>query len=40
MELLRCLVGSGKFDVLVEKAMESVGGKRERAEAWKVKLSK
>ena len=40
VELLRCLAGSGKFDGLVEKARESVGGKRKRAEAWKAKSSK
>ena len=40
MELLRYLVGSGKFDGLVEKARESVGGKRTRTEGWKAKSSK
>mmetsp|Transcript_1838 Transcript_1838/g.3502 ORF Transcript_1838/g.3502 Transcript_1838/m.3502 type:complete len:397 (+) Transcript_1838:79-1269(+) len=40
VELLRCLAGSGKFDGLVDKARESVGEKRKRAEAWKAESSK
>eukprot|EP00581_Thalassiosira_minuscula_P006799 CAMPEP_0183707480 /NCGR_PEP_ID=MMETSP0737-20130205/4042_1 /TAXON_ID=385413 /ORGANISM="Thalassiosira miniscula, Strain CCMP1093" /LENGTH=405 /DNA_ID=CAMNT_0025935149 /DNA_START=68 /DNA_END=1285 /DNA_ORIENTATION=- len=35
VEMLRCLAGSGKFESLVEKAKESAGEKRKRAEAWK-----
>mmetsp|Transcript_17464 Transcript_17464/g.37745 ORF Transcript_17464/g.37745 Transcript_17464/m.37745 type:complete len:379 (+) Transcript_17464:142-1278(+) len=35
VELLRCLAGSGKFEKLVDKARESAGEKRKRANAWK-----
>eukprot|EP00580_Thalassiosira_gravida_P005161 CAMPEP_0201656490 /NCGR_PEP_ID=MMETSP0493-20130528/46551_1 /ASSEMBLY_ACC=CAM_ASM_000838 /TAXON_ID=420259 /ORGANISM="Thalassiosira gravida, Strain GMp14c1" /LENGTH=409 /DNA_ID=CAMNT_0048133105 /DNA_START=57 /DNA_END=1286 /DNA_ORIENTATION=- len=40
VEYLRALAGSGKFEGLVEKARESVGEKRKRAEAWKKEVGK
>lgn len=39
VELLRCLAGSGDFKGLVDKAKESAGEKRKRAEAWKKQSS-
>jgi ubiquitin carboxyl-terminal hydrolase L5 len=35
VEFLRCLVGCGKFDKLINMARKNAGEKRKRSEAWK-----